>query len=506
MPLVKDLIAGVLTIDPAANAVESKGRWHSWGELGRRIADLEKLYTALGLDDGARIAVFLRNRFDPYCALFSVVATDRCLVTINPFFPDQTLVDDITALKPPVVVAEAAEWRRPGIRDAVAAIGAAAIELTGDDNPPRFLPGLDRVNGKELVRSAPDVIIEMLTSGTTGKAKRVPLTRSAFQFSFESALAYEKGREADDAPRLRPGTGILHAPLSHIGGLWHAINTTAAGRANCLIERFNVPEWHDAVRRHRPRVSGAPPAALRMILDAKVPKEDLSSLTAVISGTAPVEPELVKAFWDTYQIPVLTTYGATEFAGAVAGWTITDFRSHFEKKVGSVGRLQRGVEARVVDADSGRVLAPGEEGILELKSPQLPIKDAWLRTTDRAALDADNFLWIKGRADNAIIRGGFKIHPDDVVRVLEIHPAIREAAVVGIKDARLGEAPVAALILKAGATAPSEADLTAFLRGRLLPYQVPVRFKIVDDFPRTTSLKPALPALRQLLSEDSVAA
>ena len=326
-----------------------------------------------------------------------------------------------------------------------------------------------------------------------------------FQQGFESALAYEKGRGEDAAPRLRAGVQILHGPISHIGGLWHAINTIAAGRAICLIERFNVQEWIDAVVRHRPKVASVPPAGLRMILEAKAPKESFASLSGLISGTAPVDHSLIQAYLDAYDLPILTTYGATEFSGAVAGWGLADFRAHYHRKPGSVGRLQRGVEGRVVDPDSGEVLPPGAEGLLELRSKQLPDPVNWLRTSDRAAMDEEGFLWIHGRADNAIIRGGFKVHPDTVVKAIESHPAVREAAVVGIPDARLGEAPAAAIILRAGAPRPDEAELSAFLRERLLPYEVPTLFRFVDDLPRTSSLKPQLPALRELLTSPEAA-
>jgi acyl-coenzyme A synthetase/AMP-(fatty) acid ligase len=115
-------------------------------------------------------------------------------------------------------------------------------------------------------------------------------------------------------------------------------------------------------------------------------------------------------------------------------------------------------------------------------------------------MDEEGFLWIRGRADNAIIRGGFKVHPDDVVKAIEAHPSVREAAVVGIPDQRLGEVPAAAIILRAGAQRPLAKDLSLFLRDRLLPYQVPVLYRFVDDMPRTASLKPQLTALKELLS------
>src|SRR6185369_3219009 len=182
----------------------------------------------------------------------------------------------------------------------------------------------------------------------------------------------------------------------------------------------------------------------------------------------------------------------------VAGWTLQDFNTYRDAKRGSVGRLNPGVEGRVVDPVTGEVLPVGEQGLLELMAPQLGDGKTWMRTTDLAVLDEDKFLWIKGRADNAIVRGGFKVIPDDVVQALEAHPAIREAAVLGVPDDRLGQAPVAAYRLRAGAQAPDEAELKGFLKERLLPYQVPVRLLCVEDFPRTPSMKISQPDLRAM--------
>jgi long-chain acyl-CoA synthetase len=116
-------------------------------------------------------------------------------------------------------------------------------------------------------------------------------------------------------------------------------------------------------------------------------------------------------------------------------------------------------------------------------------------------IDEDDFLFIKGRADNAILRGGFKVHPDDVNKVLEGHPAVREAVVVGIPDRRLGAVPVAAIMLKSGVAEPGADELKAYARAHLIAYQVPVKFLFVDDVPRTPSLKPALADVRALFED-----
>ena len=109
-----------------------------------------------------------------------------------------------------------------------------------------------------------------------------------------------------------------------------------------------------------------------------------------------------------------------------------------------------------------------------------------------------------GRADNAIIRGGFKVHPDDVVKALHDHPAVREVAVVGVADDRLGQVPAAAIILRDGASEPTPDALKAFLKERLVAYAVPVHFRFVADFPRTPSMKPSTPGLQALFQRDVV--
>jgi acyl-CoA synthetase (AMP-forming)/AMP-acid ligase II len=340
----------------------------------------------------------------------------------------------------------------------------------------------------------------MLTSGTTGTPKRVPLSRESFDASFRGFTKYERGRSFDDPPRLNSGCTMIVNPLTHIGGIYGCIGALAAGRKIALLEKFSVEAWVSAVRRNRPAVAPAVPSAVRMLLDADVDPADLASLRALISGTAPLLPELVDAFLDKYGIPICSNYGATEFAGAVAGWSIDDFRAHWAEKRGAAGRVHADIEARIVDPESGATLPPGEEGLLEIKGRQLGNALQWLRTTDRAILDADRFLFIRGRADNAIIRGGFKVHPDDIVRVLSDHPAVREAAVVGVPDDRLGAVPAAAIILKDGADAPSADAMRAWLRDRLIAYQVPVHIRIVADFPRTPSMKPSTPGLKALFA------
>jgi len=499
MALITDKLRAIMSLDPERAEIDFEGADYSWGQIAAVVRGIEQALDGMEAPAEARVGVMLRNRPGHVAAIIAVLSTDRCLVTLNPVLPDAKLSADLEGLSLPVIIAGEGDVAREGLAPSLARSGAAVIVIGDRLESVRLLAG--RETPSVPFSTSPGVAIEMLTSGTTGAPKRVPLTREAFDASFAGFARYEKNRKYDDKPSLRSGVTMVANPLTHIGGIYGCIGSLMAGRKIALLEKFSVEGWVETVRRNRPKVAPAVPSAVRMLLEADIDKADLSSLTAMISGTAPLSPDLVDAFLEKYGVPILGNYGATEFAGAVAGWTLEDFRAHWAEKRGAVGRIQSNIEARVIDAETGKIVPHGEEGLLELRGEQLGNAMQWLRTTDRAVLDADNFLFIRGRADNAIIRGGFKIHADDVIKVLNTHPAVRESVVVGVKDERLGEVPAAAIILKAGAGPLGIDDLKAWLRDRLIPYQVPVHYRFVEDYPRTPSMKPSLPDLRQLFAE-----
>jgi acyl-coenzyme A synthetase/AMP-(fatty) acid ligase len=270
------------------------------------------------------------------------------------------------------------------------------------------------------------------------------------------------------------------------------------GRRVALLERFSVDGWVDAVRRHQPKTVILVPTALRMVLDADVDDGVFDSIRSVVSGTAPLDPGLADAFSARYGVPVLTSYGATEFGGGVAGWNLADHHEFAMAKRGSVGRAHAGCELRIVDPDHGGELGADDVGLLEVRAAQLGT-DAWVRTTDLARLDADGFLWIVGRADQTILRGGYKVQPEIVRAALERDPGVVEAAVVGLDDERLGAVPVAAVERRAGHELHAESLLRAASR-HLAPYEVPVAVSVVDELPRTASGKADLAAVRALVA------
>ena len=496
MTPLKQRIETILTLDGDAPAIEFDGKWTNWGEIERTYRALDEILDANGLGADSRIGLMLRNHVAVVPAVLAVIG-DRCVVTLNPMFQPNKLAEDVRVTQVPAVAGIPADLDAPEVAAALAEAGCLVMELTGDADVPVKVRQ-ERTCAPAETDTAPGVAVEMLTSGTTGAPKRIAMKRVGFEESVFAAARFEKGRSADDAPVLRKGVQLLMAPFSHIGGLLALMNAIMAGRSGALLPKFTVEGFRDAVKRHGIKAASAPPAALKMVYDANVPKEDLVSLKAFRTGTAPLDPDLADAFYERYGIPVLQNYGATEFGG-VAGWTIADFEAHRVDRRGAVGRLNPNVQGRVVDAETGAEVPANEIGILELKSRQIGDGTQWLRTTDLARMSEDGFLWITGRADNVIIRGGFKIQPDDVVRALESHPAVSEASVIAMPDDRLGQVPVAAFIAASGQDVPDEGTLKAFLKEKLTAYQVPVSIRRFDALPRTPSMKVDQRALRALL-------
>jgi acyl-CoA synthetase (AMP-forming)/AMP-acid ligase II len=502
-----DRLAEVMRIDPAAPAVHHGRDTWSWGELAGHGA-LVDAELPEGLRDavGLRVAVVMRNRPAHVATILDTLARRRCLVPVSSLQTPARLADDVAALGVPVVVADAEDWARPELVEAVRRGGALGLSLDGR-RVRRVVdasPGAADTASATAAGTGPDsagTAILMPTSGTTGPPKRVAITRRDLAIGFDRVRRYARSNEsAASAPRLSSGVAVCVTPLVHIAGLWAALQFAVEGRRLALLDRFEPLAWADLVAEHRPMVTMLPPAALVMLLEADVDPGKLTSLRAIMCGTAPLAPEVEQRFTERYRVPVLTTYGATEFPGGLVGWTLDDKLRVGADKRGSTGRARPGVDIRVVDPDSGEPLGPDVEGAIEARTPQTVARgtapDGWVRTTDLGRLDADGFLWVTGRADGAINRGGFKIMPEVVEAALARHPAVRAAGVVGVPDPRLGQVPVAAVEASEPVTA---AELSGWLREQLLAYQVPTRIEIVPELPRTPSMKVSRPGVLALL-------
>jgi long-chain acyl-CoA synthetase len=471
-------ISEVLELAPDEPAIEHEDQWFLWrqvGSLARQIASL--------VDDKPQVGILLRNRPAHVAAFLGVLLTGGCVVVINPARGDERTKADINALRLPVIIGTSDDLAK----SVEPAPETTLIAISTLDSEPVTV-----ATGEIAVADRPGVAVRMLTSGTTGPPKRVDLT-------YDMLARSVMGNEPEQSPaptEVRSGVAIVNAPLVHIGGVFRVLQCVTEARPFVLLERFELDRWAKAVRKHRPKAVSLVPAALRTVLHSDLTRGDLESIRAVTSGTAPLSADDADAFTERFGIPVLTSYAATEFGGGVTGWTLADYQRHWRAKRGSVGRANPGAQLRVV-GDDGSPLGPDQPGVLEVKPAQLDPTADWIRTTDIGRIDEDGFLWILGRADQAIIRGGFKVLPDDVCNALESHPAVQGAAVVGRPDDRLGETPVAMVELR---QAVEVATLVDHLRTRLARYEIPTEISIVEQIPRTSSGKPDLGAVRRFFS------
>ena len=338
-----------------------------------------------------------------------------------------------------------------------------------------------------------DVAVLTYTSGTTGPPKGAMNTHGNV---VHGARAYAA------VARLGPSDVVLGiAPLFHVTGLVaHLAVALLVPMPLVLLHRFDALETCRAIERHRPTFTVAAVTAYTALLAAPG-EHDLSSLTKAYSGGAAVAPASAAA-WERRTGTLLhTVYGLTETTSP-SHMTPLGERPRVDPASGalSVGPPVPGTEARIVDP-AGRTLGPGEPGEIAIRGPQV-VPGYWrrpqesaaalpggeLRTGDVGVVDADGWFFVVDRLKDLINASGFKVWPRDVEDVLHAHPAVREAAVVGVPDAYRGEAVKAFVALHDGAEA-APAELVAFARERLAAYKYPRDVVVLDALPRTASGK-----------------
>ncbi len=489
--------AKVVTLEPASIAVRFAGREHSWGDLAA-IADgiVAKLH-AIGVAPYPAIGWLARNDPALVGALIGILKARGCVAPINPHQPTANIAAQMRDLNMAVTIGVARDFT-PDVAAALSEKGAVGLIVEiGAADPVRFFaaetlgPGPFRTLGD-------DIVIERLTSGTTGEPKRITVGAATFAKAMELGVRAEAGTAAPEL-KVKRSAAILQTTFSHSGGLWGALLALNQARPIDLHERFIPADWADAVERTQTKVCNLVPSMITMVLEAGIAPEKLRSLMAIRAGTAALDPETQRKFEETFNVPVLVEYGASEFMGGIAGWSLADHKAHGVSKRGSVGRQRPDIEIRISDPETDATLPAGGIGILNLKTPRAG--PDWVRTTDLASLDAEGFLYLHGRVDEAINRGGFKILPDKVAEVLRLHPSIREVGILAARDARLGQVPVAVIELLEGEPTPTSEALNSFAREKMAAYMVPVAFEFVEALPRTLSLKVDRPALRAMFAE-----
>jgi long-chain acyl-CoA synthetase len=352
---------------------------------------------------------------------------------------------------------------------------------------------------RDATRYGIDVAFVTWTSGTTGPPKAILQTHSGYLELLDRVLAPLRGKQADR--RVDPTPNLVPVSVALNAGIYNVLFGLRADAAVVMMERFSTSEFAELVARYAIRSTVLPPAAIAMLADDPA-IEDLAPLRYVRSITAPLSPLAARRFMGKFDVVVLNGYGQAE-VGEVIGWTAQDAREHPDK-LGAVGRPHPGVDIKIID-DGGRSSGPGEVGELLVRPPRMAAgyadgetledrldDEGFVRTGDYASIDGDGFVWIEGRKTDLINRGGNKVFPDHIEEVLLLAPGVREAAVVGIPDERLGEVPVAFVVGEVG-----EDELTSLCREHLVPYKIPVMFRVVDSLPRNEVGK----VLRQRLAE-----
>ena len=491
-------IRKVCAIGGELDAIEFEGQSISWAEWAQAIDDLSAQLDRAGLGENSLIGLLGRNRLEQLSSFIATLGSGRAVALVNAVRPVALIAEEIGELRLSCLIGSRADLSEPAMA-AARAIGTMVIAAEIAEGQLTFAVLAEKGLGPFRERS-PGTLIEIQTSGTTGKPKRIPVAESTFAGSLKDGVRSAKGvvEQAELKPKSSPT--LMFGPLVHTSGTINTLMSVFEVRPIILFEKFDAVQYLQVLVKYRPKFAPLPPAAMRMMVDSDATREDFSSVIAVRAGTAALPLDLQDAFEEKFGVPVLVTYGATEFMGAAANWTLDEYKRLGKAKRGSVGRASTGAQLRVIDPATGDELAADEAGILEVKLDRIDGGKEWMRTSDLARIDVDGYLFITGRADDAIIRGGFKIMAGKVADVIRLFPGIYDVIVLGIPDERLGEVPVA-LVEPYPGEQPYPDAIRNWAKERLTSYEVPVRIHVVDKLPRTVSDKILKPEARALIRE-----
>ncbi len=438
--------------------VETSSTSTTAGEIRSSVRALAAELGSAGLEAGQAVAVQLPNGPALLITMGAIWLAGGVFVPVNIRLPDAEVALILAATKPALRIRQ----DRP-------------IERLGAPSAAR--------------RYEPGTAFVVWTSGTTGRPKPVLHTHTGYLELLDRVLAPLRGATGRGADRP-PSPNLIPVSMALNAGIYNALFGLRAGAPLVLMDAFDAAELAALVRRFEIRSTVLPPAAIATLADDPT-ITDLAPLRYVRSITAPLSALQARRFSEKFGVVVLNGYGQAEI-GEVIGWTAADARAHPEK-VGAVGRVHEGVSIKVLAA-GGAPCERGSVGMLWVRPKAMAAGyvggdemadrldgDGYLDTGDYARLDADGFVWIEGRANDLINRGGNKVFPEQVEEVLRLAEGVEEAAVVGRPDERLGQVPVAFLT---GRQVSSE-SLEQLCRRNLAPYKVPVEFRWLDALPRS---------------------
>ena len=344
-----------------------------------------------------------------------------------------------------------------------------------------------------------DDALQLYTSGTTGRPKGAVMTHGSI---LSSRLGGEE-IELRDWQKPIPGeVTLLAMPCFHISGTGTGIGTIAAGTCSIVLPEYDPTQALDLIARYNISKIFLVPAAIQIMLNhPRVGEVDFSRLKFITYGASPIPLELMKAAMERFGCGFVQMYGMTETSGTIVTLDPEDHVPEGSPKMRSVGKPLPGVEIKIIDSQGGEVAADsvGEIATRSAKNMRgywnLPEATAatidsegWLRTGDVGYFDADGYLYIHDRVKDMIISGGENIYPAEVENAVYSHPKVADVAVIGVPDAKWGEAVKACVVVKSGETV-SEAEVIAHARKHIAGYKCPKSVDFIAALPRNPSGK-----------------
>lgn len=476
-------------------AFVSGERKFTYVDAEQRTNRLASALHGLGIRHGDRVAAVLANSVEFMELLFACAKLGAVFVPVNVrLTPEEVgyiLADsraDVFVFHGPLGELGRAALREPDVRVSHAVCVSGTVG-DGESGYEQLLAGgephpLDRdVSGSDLA-------CLMYTSGTTGRPKGAMLTHDNMLWNAINILSFGRGLRETDVT-------VTVAPMFHIGGLGvHSLPLVYVGGTNVILPSFDPAETLAAMARERVTVQFMVPAmwaAVTQIPDFST--HDLSTLELAVAGGSPV-PLTVIEFFRRHGVPFQEGFGMTETAPMVS---VLD-AEHVVEKAGSIGRTAFHVQARIVD-DDDRDVPTGTVGELVVRGPNVFVgywtqpqataeafRGGWFHTGDLGRMDEQGFITLVDRKKDMIISGGENVYPVEVEQALYQHPLVVEAAVVGLRDDRWGEVPLAVVACGSGEQ-PDAEDLVKWLRERLAAFKTPKRVEFVDSLPRNATGK-----------------
>ena len=466
---------------PDHPAIRLDGLVLSYAQLRDAAGRFASLLASLGVQPGDRVALMLPNVPAFPVAFYGALAAGAIVVPMNPLLKSREVAYYLGDSGARVVFA----WHAAAGEAAKGAADAGA-QVIGVEDPDlsAMLDGQQPVATWADAADEDDAVI-LYTSGTTGQPKGAELTHTGLARNARLTAETLLHGGTDDVVM-----GCL--PLFHVFGLTCGLNATVVGGGTLtLLPRFDPGKALEIIERDAVTIfEGVPTMYGAMLHHPADRPPDTSSLRLCISGGAALPVEILRNFEQKFGCMILEGYGLSE-TSPVASFNHPDK----VRKPGSIGTPVEGVQMRVV-ADDGADVPPGEVGEIAIRGHNVmkgywgkpeataqAIPDGWFRTGDLARVDDDGYYYIVDRKKEMIIRGGFNVYPREIEEVLHEHPAVAEAAVVGIPHAELGEDVGAAVALKPGATA-TEDELRAYVKDRVAAYKYPRHVWLVGELPK----------------------